>query len=227
MSLSCRILRPGFVPYLEGELRPGRAGRLERHLAACGECRTLFERVRAGHEAGRRFGRLGADRPSRFPAFEELGAGRPARRGLRPAVAVPALVSVAAGLAAILVISGGNSPLRTRDGAIASGGIKAGRTFTPLAIREFATNSRNRVVTEGYVHDVYYDQEERTLHIKLAEGPRDTEPFVICEIRDASGLAIPREGSRIRVYGTARFDAQPGRGWHEVNPVMEIAVLNR
>jgi len=227
MSLSCRILRRGFVPYLEGELRPGRAGRLERHLAGCGECRTLIERVRAGHEAGRRFGRLSADLPPRFPAFEELAAGRPARRGLRPAVAVPALVSVAAALAAILVISGGDSPLRSRDSAAASRDVKADGAFTPLAIREFATNSRNRIVTEGYVHNVYYDKEERTLHIKLAEGPRDTEPFVICEIRDASGLTIPREGSRIRVYGTARFDAQPGRGWHEVNPVMEIAVLNR
>jgi hypothetical protein len=220
MSLSCRILRPGFVPYLEGELQPGRAGRLERHLAGCGECRELIERVRAGHETGRRFGRLRADIPPRFPAFEELGAGRPARRGFWPAVAVPALLSVAAGLAALLVISGGGSPLRSRS-------VKADRAFTPLAIREFTTNSKNRIVTEGYVHNVYYDKEERTLHIKLAEGPRDTEPFVICEIRDASGLTIPREGSRIRVYGTARFDAQPGRGWHEVNPVMEIAVLNR
>jgi len=31
----------------------------------------------------------------------------------------------------------------------------------------------------------------------------------------------------VRVYGTARYDAQPGRGWHEVNPVLTLAVLKR
>lgn len=40
-------------------------------------------------------------------------------------------------------------------------------------------------------------------------------------------MAIPREGSRVRVYGMARYDSQPGRGWHEVNPVMKIDVLKR
>jgi hypothetical protein len=227
MSLLCLILRRGSVPYLEGGLGPGRAGRLEKHMARCGECRARFERVRAGHLAGGRFGRLGPESPSRFPAFEELWAGRPARRSLWPAIALPALVSVVAGLALILVISNGRSPLRSRAGVVASRDAQPGREFTPLAIREFATNSRSRVVTEGYVHNVYYDEEERTLHIKLSEGPGDKDPFVICEIRDVGGLTIPREGSRVRVFGTARFDSQPGRGWHEVNPVMEIAVLNR
>jgi hypothetical protein len=132
-----------------------------------------------------------------------------------------------AGLAVLLVVSGRTTGSRTRDDFFASHDIQAGREFTPLAIREFAMNSRNRIVTEGFVHNVYYDEEERTLHIKLVEGLQDPEPFVICEIRDVRGLTIPREGSRVRVYGTARFDAQPGRGWHEVNPVMNIAVLNR
>ena len=224
MSLACRILRRGFVPSLEGGLRRGRVRRLERHLAGCGECRALFDRVRVGHEAGRRFGRLRPDAPSRFPAFEELWAGRPARRGLRPAVALAALGGVAAALVAVLAVAG-RSPFRPRDAV--SAGPSAGREFTPLAIREFAANSRTRIVTEGYVHNVYFDEEERTLHIKLAEGPHQTEPFVICEVRDVRGLTIPREGSRIRVYGQARFDAQPGRGWHEVNPVTNISVLKR
>jgi hypothetical protein len=214
MSLSCRFLGRDFVPLLEGGLRPARARRLERHLAGCRDCRALFERVRAGHEAGRRFDRLGPSSPGRYPAFEELWAARPVRRGPWPAVAVPVLLTAAAGLFVILAVLGGG-PFRSRG------------DFTPLAIREFVRDSHSRVVTEGYVHNVYYDEEERTLHIKLAEGPREPEPFVICEIRDVRGVTIPREGSRVRVYGQARFDAQPGRGWHEVNPVLEIAVLNR
>ncbi len=127
----------------------------------------------------------------------------------------------------ILVVSSRTMASHSREGLVASHDIQAGRGFTPLAIREFAMNSRNRIVTEGFVHNVYYDEQERTLHIKLVEGLQDPEPFVICEIRDVRGLTIPQQGSRVRVYGMARFDAQPGRGWHEVNPVMDIAVLNR
>jgi len=220
MNILCFFLRRKFVPYLDGGLRPDQAGRLEKHLTGCRECAELFERIRAGHEAGRRFGRLRPDLPARFPEFEELWARRSSVAGLSPALAVPALLAVVAGLAVLVVVSGRTTASRSRD-------IQAGREFTPLAIREFAMNSRNRIVTEGFVHNVYYDEQERTLHIKLVEGLQDPEPFVICEIRDVRGLTIPREGSRVRVYGTARFDAQPGRGWPEVNPVMNIAVLNR
>ena len=218
MNILCFFLRRKFVPYLDGGLRPDQAGRLEKHLAGCRQCEDLIARIRAGHEAARRFGRLSPDASPRLPEFEEIWARRPSSSRLSPALAVPALLAVAAGLAVILVVSG--RPTASRD-------IRAGRGFTPLAIREFAMNSRNRIVTEGFVHNVYYDEQERTLHIKLVEGLQDPEPFVICEIRDVRGLTIPQQGSRVRVYGMARFDAQPGRGWHEVNPVMNIAVLNR
>ncbi|MGB8959768.1 MAG: zf-HC2 domain-containing protein [Candidatus Aminicenantales bacterium] len=226
MNVRCFFLRRKFMPYLEGGLRPGQAGRLEKHLAGCRECADLIARVRAGHQAARRFSRR-PDPSPRLPEFEEIWARRPSVTRLSPALAVPALLAVAAGLAVLLVLSGRTSDSRSREGLIASGETQAGPEFTPLAIREFAMNCRDRVVTEGFVHKVYYDEQEQTLHIKLAEGPHDSAPFVICEIRDVRGLTIPQEGSRVRVYGTARFDAQPGRGWHEVNPVMNIAVLNR
>lgn len=218
MNILCFFLRRRFVPYLDGGLRPDQAGRLENHLAGCRECGDLIARIRSGHQAARRFGRLSPDASPRLPEFEEIWARRPSPSRLSPALAVPALLAVVAGLAVILVVSG--RPTASRD-------IRAGREFTPLAIREFAMNSRSRIVTEGFVHNVYYDEQERTLHIKLVEGLQDPEPFVICEIRDVRGLTIPQQGSRVRVYGMARFDAQPGRGWHEVNPVMNIAVLNR
>lgn len=227
MSVSCFFLRRKFVPYLEGGLRPREARRLERHLAGCRPCEDLIARLRAGHQAARRLGRRPPDLSPRLPEFEEIWARRPSVPRLSPAFAVPALLAVAAGLVMLVVVSNRAMNSRSRPGLVASRDSQAGPEFTPLAIREFARNSRDRIVTEGFVHNVYYDEQERTLHIKLVEGLQDPEPFVICEIRDVRGLTIPQQGSRVRVCGLARFDAQPGRGWHEVNPVMDIAVLNR
>lgn len=225
MSVLCFFFRRKFVPYLEGGLGPGQIERFEGHLAACRPCGELLERVRAGHEAGRRFGRLGTNPPPRLPEFDEIRTWRPFVRVLAPRLAMPALLAIVAGLAVIVIISGRNAALRSRAVMVATQKIPAGREFTPLSIRDFATSSSGRIVTEGFVNTVYYDDEERTLHIKLVEGLQEPEPFVICEVRDIRGMTIPQEGNLIRVYGKARFDAQPGRGWHEVNPVTEIAVL--
>jgi hypothetical protein len=214
---SCLLLRRRLLPYLEGGLDPRAAARLERHLAACERCSGLLARLRAGHEAGRSFGRLESPAlPVRLPSFEEVRGGGRGSRIWSPAAAVPALLALAAG---IVVLTARTTAVRAPDGP--------GGPFTELAISEFAAQPRSRVVTEGFVERVYYDEEERTLHIKLAEKPGGLGPFVICEVRDARGLAIPAVGSRIRVYGRSRYDAQPGRGWHEVNPVMQIALLNR
>ena len=214
MSLCCFVLRRQFLPYLEGALGPDQAGRIEKHLTGCLACADRMTRLRAGHEAGRLFGRLGPDLPGPLPELADLRASRPPAPALSPAIAAGALLAIAAGLAMIFAV--------TRPGA-----DRADGGFARTAIGEFPERLRGRVVTEGFVQSVYFDEQEQTLHIKLAEGPAGFGPFVICEVRDPSGLTIPSKGSRIRVYGQARFDAQPGRGWHEVNPVMEIAVLNR
>jgi hypothetical protein len=221
MKLRCRVERRRFVPFLEGGLGPEKAARFETHLAGCATCAAAMERVRAGHEAARRFGRLCPDLPARLPELERPEAARPSARALSPALAAGALLVAAAGAITIVVLAG------REPGAGAGAVSQAAAGFARTAIREFPQSSRSRVVTEGFVREVYYDDEERTLHIKLAEAPSGSGPFVICEVRDTSGLIIPEKGSRVRVYGRARFDAQPGRGWHEVNPVMEIAVLNR
>jgi hypothetical protein len=217
MRVPCVLLRRKFLARIEGELWRADAERLDEHLIGCRKCRDLFERVRAGHEAGRRFGRLRPNPPPRLPEFEEIGADRratPPARTLAPSAGAWIILAAAAFGLGFLVLSKGILVI----GPPADG-------FTPLAISEFATNTRNRIVTEGFVHNVYFDAEEQTLHIKLVEGPLKAEPFVICEIRDPRGVTIPEEGNRIRVFGTARYDGQPGRGWHEVNPVAEIAVL--
>jgi hypothetical protein len=242
MNWRCSFLRRRFVPYLEGGIPPRQAARLEKHLADCPECGELFQRVHAGHQAGQQFGRLGPEIDRRPPEFEELRARigaaleRPGARGwtmrnifdaLATQLAVKVLIVLVLAQAVLLVLSN-----RTR---LPADGVKAGisssalefRDFTPLRITEFPSNTKSRVVTEGFVRDVYFDEQEKTLHIKLVEIRQKSEPFVICEIRSPGGMAIPREGNRVRVYGTARYDSQPGRGWNEVNPVINIDVLKR
>ncbi|HSA95262.1 MAG TPA: zf-HC2 domain-containing protein [Acidobacteriota bacterium] len=218
MNVRCVLWRRKFLGRIEGGLTGPAAARLDRHLADCPDCRDLFERVRNGHEAGRLFGRLQPEPPPRWPGLEEIREGRavsPPVRRLVPALAAPILLAaVAAGLA-LLLSRGPRVP------------GPAGDSFAPLAIGEFARNTRARIVTEGFVNNVYFDEHERTLHIKLVEAPLKKEPFVICEVRDPRGLTIPAAGNRVRIYGTARYDGQPGREWHEINPVAEIAVLKR
>lgn len=242
MTGLCFFLRRRFVPYLEGGLSAGERKRLETHVARCRRCGELMSRVRAGHEAGRQFGRLGPDDGKRSPEFDELWAGtraaagrrdlegKPERPVLRPiswSRPVPALVVLVLALAAVLVMSRRTAQWRPGGQAVLSAASARSRDFVPLRIGEFPSKSAAPVVTEGFVRGVYFDKEEKTLHIKLVEQEQEGEPFVICEVRSPGRMAIPQEGSRVRVYGTPRFDPQPGRGWSEVNPVTNIDILKR
>jgi hypothetical protein len=238
MRWRCFFLRRGFVPYLEGEIAPRKAKSIESHLARCPECRELLARVCAGRVAARHLGREALGTGHHPPLFEELwediGARLTARhrqvwnvgnvlRSLSRPVTAQLLVVLVLALSVWLVVSYRISPMRP--------GVSLNtpdfRGFTPIRIAEFSSNNRSRVVTEGFVNGVYFDEEEKTLHIKLVEARHESAPFVICEVLNPSGIAIPREGSRVRVYGTARYDSQPGRGWNEVNPVTNIDVLKR
>jgi hypothetical protein len=242
MNCRCLFLRRRFVLYLEGGISPRQAERLEKHLADCRDCGELFTRLRAGHQAGRQFGRVGPEIGQRPPEFEELRAdigatlnrrGMPVRtkgnilHALTTPLAVRALTALVLALSVLLVVSNRKTLWRADDGAAILSNARELRDFTPLRITEFASNTKSPVVTEGFVRDVYFDKQEKTLHIKLVDVQQKAEPFVICEILSPGGIAIPREGSRVRVYGMARYDSQPGRGWHEVNPVMSIDVLKR
>jgi hypothetical protein len=242
MSWRCFFLRRKFVPYLEGRVPRRTAARLEKHMVGCRGCAELLGRVRAGHEAGREFGQIGPGTARGPQAFGELWAAlgpkldpraQPARAGwgilhrLATSAALRTFVTLALAGSVILVMSGRIGPRRGDGRTAVSPDSGEYRDFTAVRIAEFPSQSRSRIFTEGFVRDVYFDEQEKTLHIKLVERPQKSEPFVICEIPRSDGIALPKEGSRIRVYGMARFDAQPGRGWHEVNPVLTMAVLKR
>ena len=238
----CFFLRRKFVLYIEGGLSPGAEERVERHLARCPDCRELLARVRAGHEASREYGRLGAENVPRPLEFDELRArmdgtlgqgargwkARPALlRPLAAPAALPAIALLLLVLAALFAVSRRTSPPWSAERAMARAEGDRSSGFTPLRIAAFEPNTKSPVVTEGLVSGVYFDEKERTLHIKLVDNKETPEPFVICEVRSPGRMAIPREGSRVRVYGMARFDPQPGRRWNEVNPVTNIDILKR
>ena len=234
MKGRCFLMRRRFLPYLEGKVSDRQAGRVERHLAHCVECAGLLARLRAGHRAARQYAASGPE-PSvgsppefaeiwvRFEAREGDGGGRfLVRRSGSPFLAARTVVVVGLVMAAaaLLVLSSRGPRLR-RDAGAALGG------FVPVSIADFDRNTQAPVVTEGVIGAVYFDEEEQTLHIKLLDPRHKPEPFVICEVRRTGSLDVPPEGSRVRIYGTPRFDGQPGRGWHEVNPVVGIDLLKK
>ena len=138
------------------------------------------------------------DLPGPLPELADLRASRPPAPALSPAIAAGALLAIAAGLAMIFAV--------TRPGA-----DRADGGFARTAIGEFPERSgaasSPRDSSERLLRRAGAD-----LHIKLAEGPAGFGPFVICEVRDPSGLTIPSKGSRIRVYGQRplRRPARPG-----------------
>jgi len=235
-------LRKRFVPYLEGELPPREAKRVEKHLADCGRCRALFGRLRAGLRSARQLRHLGPEDAHPAPEFEAMMADIddmvPVRhKWVRAwedwfyALTTPRLVQVlmvlVLALAAALVFSNRRSWLGDRTGGPDKTTAFKFSEFALLRIPELQSNTRPHIAIEGYVRDVHIDREEGTLHFTLAEIPQGSGAFVICEIMSPSGMMLPRDGNRVRVYGVARYDSQPGREWYEVNPVLNISVLKR
>jgi hypothetical protein len=233
-------LRRKFVPYLEGRLQPRQAKRLEKHMRDCQSCRAMFVRLRAGHQLAQRLRHLSPDGAHRVPEVEammdnigEIAAGRHrwarAWENLFYALTTPRVVQgltvLVLVLLTLLVVSNRRVLFGERNGVTAKSSALDFSDFHPLSIPEIQSNTQPHISTEGYVREMHVDKEERTLHFKLAEMPQGAGPFVVCEIISPMGMPLPREGSRVRVYGVARYDAQPGREWHEVNPVLNIAVL--
>ena len=236
------LLRRKFVPYLEGTLPAREAKRLEKHLRECERCRTLFERSRAGHRLAQELQQLNPEDSRRAPEYRAMktdvgtqAAGfrkwvRAWENGLYALMTtrgIQILVALVVALAVFLVVSNWKNIFRARDDLQVDSTALALSDFRPVRISELKSNTQPHVVIEGYVRDVNVDKQEGTLHFRLTESPEEAGPFAVCEILSSGGMTLPREGSRVRVYGVARYDAQPGRMWYEVNPVLNIALLKR
>lgn len=248
MMFGHRGARRRFLPYLSGSLSPEAIRDLENHLSGCEPCRAAFARLKEGHRLAERLSGierkfpLASEEDAAAPVFSaalaEAGRGSALRRkwnGIRTAsslaFAAPRTVGILAAVvilqAAVLVVFNRDALFASRKSpAAAISGIDIER-FQILDIAEVPGNAHPHIATEGYVRNVWMDEEEKTLHFKLASSPDGESPYVICEILSPDRISAPRAGSRVRVYGLARYDAQVGRRWHEVNPVLNISVLNR
>jgi hypothetical protein len=234
-------LRRSMVSYLEGRLTGSKVARLERHLLDCGTCRALLVRLRAGHKMAQRLAELPltcvpeADlEPGPLPWDAAVFRGRTGAfdwRDRLERLATPRTVTVLAALVllqlGLLVVSNRGVMLGERNGATVSPGAIDFSEFRQIPIADIKLNTQPHVAMEGYVEDVHSDQEEGTVAFKLVGNPQDAGSFVVCEIMAPIRLAPPRKGSRVRVYGVARYDAQQDRKWYEVNPVLDIVPLNR
>jgi hypothetical protein len=237
--MSCRRvrLRRNLIPYIEGQLAPRPAARLDKHLRRCPECRAELGRLREGHRLAQRLAALPNGKEPAVPTFESLERRGGSGRGggwfwerwfdvLTMPRVVPVLAALVILLLALLLVTNRSVLTQGRGAAAKPAALDISR-FQTVSIADLPANTLPHVATEGYVRDVRIDQEEKTLHFILAQNPAGPGPFVVCEIMGSWGFAIPREGSRVRVYGVARYDGQAGRNWHELNPVLDIAVLKR
>ncbi len=241
--MSCRRTGPKrrLLRYLEGDLPVGKAERLEKHLFRCPECRAEIARLRTAGAAVRGLCVAEADPANaKAPGISEIlsgpdepfsGVGGWLRRWeIRfAALATPKAVLMLALVVLMLFIAvlAGNRAFfgGGRDFSSFRAWISAAGEFHPLSVSEVAANTRPRISVEGIVHEILFDPKEKILRFKLIGKPSEPEPFVVCEILDSASLPAVREGDRVRVYGIARFDPQPGREWHEVNPVLNMTVI--
>jgi len=229
-------LRKKMLPYLEGRLPEPETERLEAHLLDCARCRALLVRLRRGHRMAQRLASLplAAGEPPQFesgmawfeastaPGGTGLAAWRDRLDRLATARVVTVLSAVVLLQLGLLVVSNRGVLLGEHARTSGSAGSIDFGEFRQLTIPELESNTQPHVATDGYVEDVHADQEEGTVAFKLVQKPQSGAPFVVCEIMSPIRMAPPREGSRVRVYGVERYDAQADRKWYEVNPVLKI-----
>ena len=72
----------------------------------------------------------------------------------------------------------------------------------------------------------FSDEKDGDLKFKLVEDIAQPSPFIVCEIISPIKIDAPVVGSRVRVYGVSRYDAEVGREWYEVHPVLNIEAVN-
>jgi len=233
-------LRRKLLPYVEGQLGARGVTRLEQHLLDCEECREFLMRLRAGHNLAQRLARVLPTQdevrdfsdPLRDKGMASISS-QPSRMNLgwSDRLATPRVVTALAAVvmlqAAMLVVSNRGVLFGERSSASGKPRPLDLSQFRALKISELRINNQPHVATDGYVEDVHPDAEEGTVAFRLVESRGGSGPFVVCEIVSPIQMAAPRQGSHVRVYGVARYDAQSDRKWYEVNPVFDIATLEQ
>ena len=220
--------------YLDGELDRAAVTTVEGHLLDCNDCRARVARLRDGQRLARQLPRLTPPQDGwealaaalEEEAVETATARQPAGGAAWQQTLTSPYFAVAILGLALMVLSAallwqGPRPAE----AIPLVSTFDGSGFRPVSISEIGKNTAPHVVAEGYVAEVKVDANDGDYMFKLVEDVRRAEPFIICEIISPINLEPPVVGSRVRVYGVSRFDAEEGRGWHEVHPVLNIETV--
>jgi hypothetical protein len=225
-----------FTLYADGELNDKAVRQVEEHLLDCNDCRRRLARLRDGQRFARSLPRAASEDNWEAIAVAldveaNAAAGPPAPAKVpspwRILSTSPRFASVIL-LIAFLMLSfsllvwnqkaespHAYSPERPFDA----------RNFRPVSISDIQNNTKTHVVAEGYVAEVHLDDEDGDFMFKLVEDVSQPQPFIICEIISPINLAPPTVGSRVKVYGVSRYDADEGRQWHEVHPVLNIETV--
>lgn len=136
--MRCFLVRRRLSAYIDGELRPRAAGKLESHLSGCPRCAAEHERMSEIHRwfaAAQRF-----SAPPGFPAAVMAKARTRPERAFRPApllarfaAAAAVVLAIAAGAVSGGVLTGSLGPHRSSEGAtvMASLSLDAFEAYPP------------------------------------------------------------------------------------------------
>ncbi|MEW6125880.1 MAG: zf-HC2 domain-containing protein [Acidobacteriota bacterium] len=230
-------IHKNFPFYIDDELNPAKTKQLEDHLLDCNWCRAQVARLRDGQRFAAKLARRQPPRDNWAAiaaALDNQSAGTPAglpkrrftiRREffLSPWFAVIILALMVVGLSLALIIQA-REPQEIYAARIF--GQFDRDEYHPVNISEMESNKASHVVAEGYVSEVKISPEDGDLVFKLVEDIERPSPFIVCEIISPIHLEPPTVGSRVRVYGVSRYDAEEGREWYEVHPVLNIEALD-
>jgi len=198
----------------------------------CGICRTRLAHLRNGHRLAQELPRFTPDRDP-WNAIEaaiaqeeprHVPVSRPAA-GWRRLVAKPGFALAGIGvmaLVAALLISLDRKVIGEEHAGVLIAEALDLSEFHTVNISDIERNHKPHVMAEGYVSEIRVNDEDGDLSFKLVEDLKSPGPFIVCEIIDPIKLTPPKVGSRVRVYGVSRYDAQDNHNWYEVHPVLNI-----
>ena len=127
-------------------------------------------------------------------------------------------------IGAVFVVASKRAVEQERAGSMIAEAIDH-KEFHAVNIADIERNREPHVVAEGYVSEIRVNDEDGDLSFKLVNELGHPGPFIVCEIIDPIHLDAPSVGSRVRVYGVSRYDAQTDHNWYEVHPVLNIEVV--
>jgi hypothetical protein len=227
-----------FPGYVDNELSASKISQIEDHLLDCNSCRVRLAHLRDGQRFALKLERrkpladhwetlaAALDKSPSTPISLKIKRPAIAWRNFRlsPWVAVGALCVAVVVLSTVLIIQ--HKEAREMV-ALQVSGVVDKEEFHPVSISDMENNTRPHIVAEGYVSEVKLsDEEDGDLKFKLVEDIERPSPFIICEIISPIKIDPPAVGSRVRVYGVSRYDAEAGREWYEVHPVLNIEAVN-